>query len=308
MAIAFAVITLFFGIVPFIGSKSFEKGQEAYDRKDFVGALEFFKLSALFMSPSSRKAQGYVGEMYYFGKGVEQNYETAFEWLLRSAEEWENSRSQYMVGYMYANELGVKLNSKYEHREKAIDYYTRASHKGHLGAQENLCTLSKSEWFKAQNCVMAAEQGSGIGASVVGFMYSNDQHFVQDYVKAYMWFDIATRNEKFKKDNKKYYKAVIKAKNIVAKKMSASNISKARKLAQKCVASNYKGCVDLKKANQVRHDINLAKNFTDEDRERAKELRKKAFEKEFYEGVEEYFRIIGGDELVEELKKSRYLD
>src|SRR5437870_2627776 len=51
-------------------------------------------------------AQSVLGFMYYFGKGVPQDYAQAVLWYRRAAEQGR-SESQVNLGYMYANGDGV---------------------------------------------------------------------------------------------------------------------------------------------------------------------------------------------------------
>lgn len=48
-----------------------------------------------------------MGEKYYYGRGVPQNYDEAFKWFLKAAEEGD-SNAQVLVGYMYQEGQGVK--------------------------------------------------------------------------------------------------------------------------------------------------------------------------------------------------------
>ena len=67
----------------------------------------------------------------------------------------------------------------------------------------------------------------------LGFMYANGDGVIQDYVYAYMWFNIAASQGN---------KDAIKNRDIVAQEMTSSQIAKAQKLARKCVRKKYKGC------------------------------------------------------------------
>jgi hypothetical protein len=64
-------------------------------------------------------------------------------------------------------------------------------------------------------------------------MYAKSQGVIQDNVYAHMWFNIAASNG---------VKDAVTNRNIIAKKMTASDISKPQGLARACVAKKLKGC------------------------------------------------------------------
>ena len=78
------------------------------------------------------KAQYKLGVCYYYGDGVEQNYEKAVEWYMKSANQG-NSNAQNDLGYCYGKGYGVEQNM-----EKEVEWYTKAANQGHLTAQCNL--------------------------------------------------------------------------------------------------------------------------------------------------------------------------
>ncbi|MCH5292250.1 MAG: sel1 repeat family protein, partial [Treponema sp.] len=55
------------------------------------------------------EAQNELGEMYYDGEGVEQDYDKAFDWFLKSAEQG-NASAQMRLGFMYWCGEGVAQN------------------------------------------------------------------------------------------------------------------------------------------------------------------------------------------------------
>ena len=64
-------------------------------------------------------------------------------------------------------------------------------------------------------------------------MYEYGQGVIQDDVYAHMWFNIAaSMGDAWATKNR----------NIIAERMTASDISKAQELARECVRKNYKGC------------------------------------------------------------------
>ena len=70
---------------------------------------------------------------------------------------------------------------------------------------------------------LSAEQGFAIAQFNLGVMYYNGQGVPQDYVLAHMWWSISSANGN---------KNAIKNRNIIAKKMTPSQIEKAQELAR----------------------------------------------------------------------------
>ena len=84
------------------------------------------------------------------------------------------------------------------------------------------------KWYR-----LSAEQGDAEAQNNIGFMYNRGLGVLQDYLRAHMWFNLAASNGAEKATENR---------DIVAKKMTPADISKAQDLARKCLASDYKGC------------------------------------------------------------------
>jgi len=78
-----------------------------------------------------------------------------------------------------------------------------------------------------------AEQGGAHAQLNLGVMYFNGQGVTRDYIRAHMWWNIVVSlgiNE-----------AAVNL-SMVQRKMTPTEIRKAKQLASDCVAKNYKGC------------------------------------------------------------------
>ena len=104
-------------------------------------------------------AQHFLGEMFYKGKGFNQDYKSAVKWYTLSAEQG-NEISQYNLGIMYSFGLGVVPDYL-----KALKWYMLSSEQGYALAQYNL-----------------------------GRLYYLGNGVKEDLVYAHMWFDLATLN------------------------------------------------------------------------------------------------------------------
>ena len=97
--------------------------------------------------------------------------------------------------------------------------------KGQGVAQDYKTTVN---WY-----TLAAEQGHAKAQMMLGFWYALGQGVAQDYVKAHTWFNIAAIDGDAD---------AIKNRDIVAKKMSSSQIAEAQKAASRCIKQNFKNC------------------------------------------------------------------
>ena len=87
---------------------------------------------------------------------------------------------------------------------------------------------SAVKWFS-----LAAEQGDADAQCNLGVMYEEGKGVPQDYVRAHIWFSIAVISGD---------KNASKSRDIVANKMTPSQIKEAQKLAHECVRKKYEGC------------------------------------------------------------------
>ena len=144
-------------------------------------------------------AQNLVGEMYFLGKGVKQDYQEAAKWYRKAAEQGD-ANAQYNLGFMYKNGQGVKQDYQEAAKwyRKAAKWYRKAADQGRANAQYNLGLLYKkgqgvkqdyqeaAKWYRK-----AAEQGDANAQYNLGFMYENGQGVIQDRKEAAKWYRMA---------------------------------------------------------------------------------------------------------------------
>jgi hypothetical protein len=99
------------------------------------------------------KAQYGLGNAYYYGKGVQQNYDEAVRWYRRAAERGDAPALEALA-YMYENGKGVPRDAA-----EAI------------------------RWSRK-----AADQGDAEAQSFLGFSYAYAQGVPQDYPEAFRWY------------------------------------------------------------------------------------------------------------------------
>ena len=146
-----------------------------------------------------------------------------------------NATAQFNLGVMYATGRGVPQNYKV-----AEQWYILAATQGDVEAQYNLGVMYRNgfgipqndqaavEWFR-----LAAEQGNVPSQFNLGHLYDRGEGVLQDNIYAHMWWNIAASlgNDPASKNRE-----------IIAKRMTPTDISAAQKLARECVAKDYKGC------------------------------------------------------------------
>ena len=148
------------------------------------------------------KAKHYLGFMYQNGFGVEQDVEEAVKWY-REAARQGHGKAQYNLGVMYEQGQGVLQDY-----DESVKWYRKAARKGFANAESNL-----------------------------GVMYANGKGVTRNYVQAYMWIKLALRHlvGNGKKTSSKYLE-------LVAKRMTSSQIFRAQNMARDCLKTWYKSC------------------------------------------------------------------
>jgi TPR repeat protein len=246
----------------------FRKGLEAVQKGDYVTALKEFTPLA---EQGNADAQYNLGAMYYHGQGVSQDLKAALKWFTLAAEQGNFVHAQYNLGLMYFNGRGVSpdykaalkwhtLAAKQGHAtaqfilgvmyekghaaqqdmKTAIKWLTLSAKQGYAAAQSRLGFLyelgegvrknykTALEWYS-----LAAEQGNVTAQHGLGTIYAGRRGALQDHIVAYMWLDIAVSRG---------FKGGSLDLELVARKMSSSDISTAQRLARECITKKYKRC------------------------------------------------------------------
>ena len=136
------------------------------------------------------------------------DYATALREWTPLAEQGD-VRAQTFLGFMYDQGLGVPQDYK-----TAVKWYTFAAKTGDAGKQYHRYMRLTAQYN-------------------LGLMYDEGRGVIQDYVRAHMWFNIAASSGD---------KDMVKKRDIVAGKMTPSQLEKSQNLARECVRKNYKEC------------------------------------------------------------------
>ena len=134
-------------------------------------------------------AQYSLGDCYYFGNGVTQDYAKAVEWYQKAAEQGY-AKAQYSLGICYNGGWGVAQDYA-----KAIEWYQKATEQGYAEAQYSLGNCyyfgdgvaqdyaKAVEWYQK-----AAEQEYPGAQYQLGKCYYCGRGVTQDYAKAVGWY------------------------------------------------------------------------------------------------------------------------
>jgi TPR repeat protein len=159
--------------------------------KNEIEAVKCWKKGSELGDPNSQYNLGY---MYEHGNGTEQNYKEAIKWYSFAAESGSDC-SQYNLGVIYQNGY-----DKFQpNLKEAIYWYELAANQNYIPAQYNL-----------------------------GWVYS-ERGELQDFIKAYMWWNICALNGD---EN-----AALRLETLREKILTPVQIKKAEKLTNAFIAN-----------------------------------------------------------------------
>ena len=188
---------------------------------------------ALSLMPAVSFADNFEAGVEAYQKG---DYQTALK-IYKSLADKGDADAQYNLGLMYDDGDGVKQNYN-----EAVKYYSLAAEQGDSHAQYNLGVLYYAGQGVLQNYTeavkylrLAAKQGTAPAQYNLGVMYLEGKGVKQNNILAHIWANIATANGA---------ENGTKLRDIVSKRMTRTQITKAQKLAQQCLDSNYKNCAE----------------------------------------------------------------
>jgi len=148
-----AALLLALGLSGTANAGPYEDALAAYGRGDYATSLRFMRALG---DQGDARAQGTLGVMYKFGRGVPQNHAEAAKWYRLAADQGIPS-AQWNLGVMYDKGEGVPQN------------YAEAV-----------------KWYR-----LAADQGLDVAQNNLGVMFERGQGVSQDHVLAHKWFNLA---------------------------------------------------------------------------------------------------------------------
>lgn len=168
-------------------------GRIAYDNEDYDTALECWNKvlegdEQLYIADAMRN----IGNLYYFGQGVEQDYAQAKEWWEKAAE-LGDAAAMSNVGVLYEYGEGVE----YDYTQ-AVEWYEKGAELGNDTAMRGIGLMYATgkgvkqdyaraiEWWEE-----AAALGNIDAMRDIGVMYEDGQGVEQDYAQAAEWYERA---------------------------------------------------------------------------------------------------------------------
>lgn len=159
-----------------------DKGNEAYERKDYVEAAKWYRLAAGGNDPG---AQTNLGRLYMYGQGVPRDDNQAMVWY-RTAAIQGYPRAMNNIGTMYALGRGTAVDFG-----EALRWFHAAAERGHAQANYNIgvayelgggVTQSFTEakdWYNR-----AADRGHGPAFTALAALFDNGRGVRQDHKEA----------------------------------------------------------------------------------------------------------------------------
>ena len=157
-----------------------------------------------------------LGRIYETGEGVEKNPNKAIQYYI------ELSRSKNIDG--------------------KIPSYYQAKNAIHYMFDKGNCSIHAKPIFEC--FYFLAEDGSRIRQFNIGMMYANGNGVPQNYVKAHMWYNIASIDGKIEWAAGRIIDAAI-FRDKIAEKMSLQAVEKAQNDATLCIKQSFKNCDNL---------------------------------------------------------------
>ena len=155
-----------------------------------VAQVGQFKLKQVLQDANAGdiSACAYLGKMYYEGTGVAQNYNEAFKWYQKAADNGVTGAYTWL-GVMYYNGQGVAQNY-----EKAFLWTKKAAENGAADAYVGLGVMYCKGQGVAQNYgeafqwfQKAVDNGDAVAYCWLVSMYYNGQGVSQNYGEAFKW-------------------------------------------------------------------------------------------------------------------------
>jgi hypothetical protein len=151
--------------------------------------LKEAKQTRLSADQGDAKAEVRLGSMYYYGRGVPQDYAEALRWYRKAADQGD-AMAQYDVGSRYYYGQGVSQDYA-----EALRWYRKAADQGDARAQCGLGSMyyygqgtqqdraEAANWYR-----QAADQGQAKAQYDLGYMYYYGQGVQENRAEADRWY------------------------------------------------------------------------------------------------------------------------
>ena len=155
-------------------------------KQNYEKSVEWYQKAA---DAGLAKAQNNLGNCYYNGQGVKQNYRKAIKWYQQAAEQ-DDDAANHSLGDCYYWGYGVRKNYR-----KAVEFYQKSAQQGNVEAQKKLgaCYYDgngvKKDYVQAATWYrQAADQNDAVAQYLLGNCYAAGDGVTQDHHKAVLWY------------------------------------------------------------------------------------------------------------------------
>lgn len=193
LILAFILSLSFCSIAETYGIKAVDEqlksAKDSYSKKNYAEALHLFRELA---DQGNAEAQYYLGEIYFFGNGVEKDSAEAIKWYERSANQGD-ANAQNQLGYLYRSGRDVEQNL-----DEAKKWFLKSADQGNsdamfeLGETYRFCEQNFPEaakWYRK-----SAEQGESASQYSLAEMYELGEGVDKSFDEACKWYEKAADN------------------------------------------------------------------------------------------------------------------
>lgn len=166
-------------------------GRATTSLEETISAVDLQQLKTL-ANQGNASAQNRLGQLYFSGQGVPQDYTIARRWYEKAATQG-NAWSKNQLGQLSADGLGVPQDYK-----KAREWWEQAAAQGIAQAQYNLGQLYANGRGVPQDYTIArgwyekaATQRNAWAQAQLGQLYANGRGVPRDYTAARGWYEKA---------------------------------------------------------------------------------------------------------------------
>ncbi len=160
----------------YLGKLYLEGG--AYVKQDNATALRYFKMAADKGNPIGQAGMGIV---YFYGSGVEQNYNKALQYFQLSADQGY-VEGHFLLGVLYYYGHGIKKDFK-----MAVKYFNLAAQLGHVLGYFNLAQMHATGTGVIRSCPTATELYKNVaerGSTALLFQEAHNAYKENDLERA----------------------------------------------------------------------------------------------------------------------------
>lgn len=139
----------------------------------------------------SPRARYLIGEIYALGLGVQQDYQTAFEWFEKSGQDGY-AEAQHMLGLFYEMGKGTQQN-----KDLALKWFQRAALNNYVPAKHSLGALliqqnkNPASITQAEKWLIQAARAGYAESSLLMGRQLQQSDLTEEKAKAVIWYEVA---------------------------------------------------------------------------------------------------------------------